>query len=645
MNIQPGQLYRLNGGIVRVLATTGSGVITINIERSAITTTPYAKASYWTRDEFRASSGSKVPECYSGWFGELLLAYNGLSDSGKEELQKLVTHMPDLETIQATDWLKELTRYVADSRDISSVMAGQYSKRYLASGLNTHALIPFIHRRGGKGKERKPENYVNDKRPLTGSWKRRINRFLKQNYKKYRSYEKLHIAFESSLSDRLKKSPEQVRALDGFPTLSQFHSQAVLFKQKEGLDSPNKEHPNKRPATKLSGQGSNRLLYHGWIQVDKVDSKIAVIHPVTGEELGRMKLYFAVDYVSGCGLGCLYSFWNESYYCLVRLLAHLFADKGAILKEQGIEYQNETWPNLSCFKGLVVDGASGYTGKQSNLIVSRLGVPIRTPPPYQAELKGVVESYNANSSFNSTSDLPGGIPRAHKSRGYIRRRNPNLLPTDSFGEIGLRDFNELNIRPSNIMPDSHMLANCPQMTRAGVYTYLGNHLMLAGRLPTEEDARRLLLEEYHVPVKKGVISWKGIDFALPPRSKFNNGQILTLKVDRGVVDDTYAIDLQRKEQIPLRRITDLGLPEDVTVSWPMAERLLEEQRARKQSVKSQTRTDLVSGQSSRNKITSGVRAAQKAARDEEVAKQPKQTSKPSKTKANKTQKRQGAQLA
>ncbi len=278
--------------------------------------------------------------------------------------------------------------------------------KYWHYGKSKHGIIPKYYNSGGKGKRKtfsgsthgRPR--IDKKSPLILTEEMIME--IQKGYKKHlirNPHATEKGAFLNFIRTNLRKSFE-TKGFDGVPSETQF-----LYWGKKGV-SP-EEHSrsrngniiydkDKRP---IEGSSYNSVDTPGTFQIDSTPGDVELISEIDGEPIGCPTIYIVSDIFSSMYMGLLITLENPSYSQASEALYNTFTNKEDFFKRnrlstiKNFNVTNDDWPSQYIPYSIVADRGVELIGKNSNNLISDLGIHIENKESYRPDLKGMIENH------------------------------------------------------------------------------------------------------------------------------------------------------------------------------------------------------------------------------------------------------------
>jgi putative transposase len=283
-----------------------------------------------------------------------------------------------VQEVQATD--RDSVEGLQCAVSVASVY--RWVSDYTCSGRDLRALIPAVHRRGGKGESRlspevealmeaviRDKYYVREAVTINDLWVELAVRVREANL-----VQPQHTQFAMPSQSTLTRRSRELRTR--------------ATKARRGRRAARRE-------TTQYGQTPYSTLALERVEIDHTLSDLVVIDDHDNLPLGRLTLTYCLDMATRYPLGYYLGFEPPSYLTAMECLYHAICPKGNVREQYGTEHE---WLAYGIPATLVIDNGKEFIGRDLEDACLLLGiVPQRTPvqtPHFKAGVERMFRSLN-----------------------------------------------------------------------------------------------------------------------------------------------------------------------------------------------------------------------------------------------------------
>ncbi len=312
---------------------------------------------------------------------------------------------------------------------------------YWVGGMTKNALIPNYQKRGGRGKHKtigkkplgRPVIYKNSNKRLSigDAERNQIKQVIKGYYNKDTKYD-LTFAYKKFI-EIFYCDDVTGEILPAYPTRTQFkyHAQPFIdMKKRAGSKRFNKDMRGitGSSATEADGPGDKY----------QIDATVADVYLVSQNDrrqvIGRPVLYFVTDVFSRMITGFYVSVEGPSWLDAMMALQYTFMNKVELCEKFGVTINEEDWPCSGLPKQLMVDNGE-LISKNSDNIITGLGIGVLNASSYRPDMKGIVEQSFHLLNGSTKMLMPGAVLPDFRERGGADYRKEARLNIKDFTQI------------------------------------------------------------------------------------------------------------------------------------------------------------------------------------------------------------------
>lgn len=313
-----------------------------------------------------------------------------------EQIKDLVTDEPN---IFETSYLNKKCKAVSEQYNVSRHTVKRNIFNYWRNGKTKYAILPKYYLSGGKGKERQLEQ--NNAFTITDKIKEEIQAAYKANRPEGKDGT-LRGAYINYIRLKYKKEFDN-KETKKYPSLTQFYywgtknlSSSDKLAIKKGVLSRDKDH------RLVPGSSYNSVFGPGIFQIDSTPSDVEIISEIDlSEPIGCPTVYFVADIFSGLCTGIYVTLENPSYHEASTALYYsfkgfsMFANDMLLgtLNKFNVDATSAFYPSTFLPHQIVTDNGKELVSRNSNNIITDLGIDIENKEAYRADLKGLVENF------------------------------------------------------------------------------------------------------------------------------------------------------------------------------------------------------------------------------------------------------------
>jgi hypothetical protein len=279
----------------------------------------------------------------------------------------------------------------------------KWLRRYWQGGLRKNALIPYWewNRRGGKGVQERPETAEETfKDKKTGKVWKGLQAVMAWGLRTFRAKGFSLQYIRDRLNEKYFRHGEEMKDGVIIPVVKKVrltqwqlrYFYRTFWDKAEELKEQLGESEYRKTYRALSGTVSKRVRAPGeCFQLDAYITDLILVSPLNRTvKIGKAILCFAVDQFSHLICGFSISLHDESYITYMLAIENAASNKQAYCGKYGRTISNDQWPCEHLAKTLALD--RGPLRKwQGNHLVNSLGIDLENGPPYQPDLRGLVE--------------------------------------------------------------------------------------------------------------------------------------------------------------------------------------------------------------------------------------------------------------
>lgn len=299
---------------------------------------------------------------------------------------------------------------------------------YVSSGNDLRALIPSLHKRGGKHAQR-----------LRSEMNALVEIVIQDKYKVHEKVTIDDVRYELAVrvteENRVRPQDDQLN----------MPSRATLARRIE-KSNVHQDYKTKREANSIRkantqyGQTPYPNLPLERVEIDHTRSDLIVIDDRDNLPLGRLTLTFCLDTATRYPLGYYLGFEPPSYLTVMECLHHAICPKGDLQNLYGVEH---AWQAYGIPATLVIDNGKEFIGHDLEDACLLLGTVLQYTPVRTPQFKAGVERMfgSLNTMFFHT--LPGTTFSSPKERGNYNSTKQScvyLSDVDKMLNIFLLDF-------------------------------------------------------------------------------------------------------------------------------------------------------------------------------------------------------------
>jgi len=351
--------------------------------------------------------------------------------------------------------------------------------RYWHNGKSKLGIIPKYFNSGGKGKSKtlsgshgRPRMDKKSPLILTEEMKKEIKKGYKKHYTR-NPHATVNGAYLNFIRTNLRKE-FAAKGFEGVPTEAQF-----LYWGKKG-DSPEEHFRSKKgniiydkDMRPIEGSSYNSVDAPGTFQIDSTPGDVELISEIDGEPIGCPTIYIVSDIFSSLYMGLLITLENPSYSQASEALYNTFANKEDFFKRnrlstiKNFNVTNDDWPSQYIPYSIVADRGVELIGKNSNNLISDLGIHIENKESYRPDLKGMIENHfnllhlelknlAPNIGFKMKNDGRRGASKARRTAKFTLREYTAIVVKSI---VHRNNFENLSNYPLD-----------PEMIKNGIYS-------------------------------------------------------------------------------------------------------------------------------------------------------------------------------
>ena len=350
---------------------------------------------------------------YSGWPLESSLSevVKNKRDGNWLTIESLVRSEPD---IFFPEPRSRLLREKSDDTGVALATLYKFLRRYWQRGLCKNALLPDYRNCGSRGQPREAGRAKRGRPSLDRNLIRGMNIdenaldnikvSLKRYYlddqgkRRYQNGKKTTLAFahrqmlKQFYSD-LNHETGELELRSEYPLLATFRyraSRLVDLKDKKrsrlGATNYEKDH---RP---ILGTSNMQVLGPGSrFQIDATIGDVYLVSRMRRHQIvGRPTIYLISDVFSRMIVGMYVGLENPSWTGAMAAIANAASDKVAYCEQYGIEIGPDDWP-CAHLPSVILGDRAELLGRNSNRLITELGLTVENSAPYRADWKGIVE--------------------------------------------------------------------------------------------------------------------------------------------------------------------------------------------------------------------------------------------------------------
>ena len=349
---------------------------------------------------------------YSGWPLESSLseAIRNKWDANWQTIESLVRSEPD---IFLPGPRIRLLREKSDETGVTLATLYKLLRRYWQRGMCKMALLPDYRNCGSRGQSRKAGQAKRGRPSLDRNLVRGINidenaldnirvslkrHYLGQDKRHHLNGKKTTLAFayrqmlRQFYSD-LNHETGELELRPEYPLLATFRHHAsklvdLKVKKRSRLGATNYEKDH-RP---ILGTSNMQVLGPGSrFQIDATIGDVYLVSRLRRHQIvGRPTIYLISDVFSRMIGGMYVGLENPSWTGAMATIANAASDKVAYCEQYGIEIGPDDWP-CAHLPSVILGDRAELLGRNSNRLVTELGLKVENSAPYRADWKGIVE--------------------------------------------------------------------------------------------------------------------------------------------------------------------------------------------------------------------------------------------------------------
>lgn len=391
------ETFNLDGVVYRVLASTETGVIFIDITDTKALP---EEVSFLEVEAMQAEKKlTLISDPYLDEITSKGFIANSTALAKRDERYQLIRNLVHSKDIFIPSLRSKMINDVVRDGKATKKTIYRLLRAYWQRGLNKDALIPRYSERGGKNKVRvvnkklgRPSIFAEDDRRqnVDEACKELFDIVIKENLLNQNptSQQDAYTAFRIMLS---KRYPE----LDSlyYPTFRQF---TYYYRKKFSTDNRLKAQTSSTDFQKdhkaIRSTATTQTLGPG--SRYEIDATIADIYLVSEKDrrqiIGRPTIYFVIDVYSRMVAGIHIGFSPPSYVSAIQALTMACKDKVLFCKSFDIEIDESEWPAYGLPDAILADRGE-LISHQIETIIDGFGVRIENAPPRRGDAKGIVE--------------------------------------------------------------------------------------------------------------------------------------------------------------------------------------------------------------------------------------------------------------
>lgn len=320
----------------------------------------------------------------------------------------------DVKFAQEMKEMEEIQRSSLEAVGKSSIY--KWIKMYTESGEDIRALIPNVHRQGGRSKRRlqseteaiiktviEDRYYVREVVTISDIHHEVALRISEENISRVET-DKLKLPSRATVARRIK-------ALDAEKVVTAKHGRDIArrqFTQSDAMVYP--------------------TIPLVQVEIDHTLTDVIVIDDKDNLPLGRLTFTLCLDTATRYPLGYYIGFEPPSYLTVMECLFHAIMPKGNVREQFGTEHD---WIAYGIPHTLVVDNGREFIGKDLEDSCHSLGITLRPLPVRSPELKPAVERIFGTINTGLFHKLPGTTFSNIGQRGnYDSVKNATITLTE-----------------------------------------------------------------------------------------------------------------------------------------------------------------------------------------------------------------------
>jgi len=274
---------------------------------------------------------------------------------------------------------------------VSVASVYRWMSDYTHSGRDLRALIPMVHKRGGKGESRmspevellmeaviRDKYHIREAVPVNDLWVELAVRMTEEN-RIQPQHARLAMPSKSTLTRRSRELRVRVT------------------KARQGARAARRE------ATQY-GQTPYPTLPLERVEIDHTPSDLIVIDDRDDLPLGRLTLTYCLDMATRYPLGYYLGFEPPSYLTVMECLHHAICPKGDVPEQYGTEHE---WLAYGIPTTLVIDNGKEFIGRDLEDACLLLGTVLQRTPVQTPHFKAGVERMFRSLNTTLFHTLPG----------------------------------------------------------------------------------------------------------------------------------------------------------------------------------------------------------------------------------------------
>ena len=356
-------------------------------------------------------------------------------DSNWQTIESLTRSKPD---IFFRGPRSRLLREKSDETGVTLATLYKFLRRYWQRGMSKNALLPEYRYCGARGKSRKAGRVKRGRPSLDRELVRGMNiddKALDNIRTSLRRYyldgdERRHwngkettlaFAYDQMLrlyySDLNHETGKPVLRPE-YPTLASFRYHASrlldLKSKKQGRLGPTNYERDHRP---ILGTSNMQVLGPGSrYQIDATIGDVYLVSRLRKEQIvGRPTIYLVTDVFSRMIVGMYVGLENPSWTGAMSAIANAASDKVGYCEQYGIEIGPDDWP-CTYLPSVILGDRAELLSRNSNRLVTELGLTVENSAPYRADWKGIVENMFSTLQAQFEPYVDGYVHQDFRSR-------------------------------------------------------------------------------------------------------------------------------------------------------------------------------------------------------------------------------------